>query len=54
MEQWIYANFGWILIGLFVVLVILGVIVNMSLKDNNKNDKPHRSPTDSQGGNGMN
>lgn len=52
MEQWIYDNFGLILIGFFVGLMILVVIVNSSLKDNNKNDKPHRFPTDNEGSNG--
>ncbi|MFS1516453.1 hypothetical protein [Bacillus sp. SM2101] len=41
----------WILLIIFIILVLL-VIVNLSLRDNNKDDKPHRFPSDYDGGGG--
>jgi hypothetical protein len=50
MEDWIYANFGWILLFGIIGILILVAIANHSLRDKNKNDKPHKYSNDSERG----
>jgi predicted negative regulator of RcsB-dependent stress response len=52
MEDWIYANFGWIVLFGIIGMLILVAVANYSLRDKNKNDKPHKFPNDHERGHG--
>ncbi|MDQ0273421.1 hypothetical protein [Cytobacillus purgationiresistens] len=50
MANWIFANFGWNLLVGISGLLILSAVVSYSLRDNNKNDKPYKFPSDNDHG----
>jgi hypothetical protein len=50
MEDWIYANFGWILLFGIIGVLILTAVANYLLRDKNKNDKPDKFSNDSERG----